>query len=628
MDTRTCSFLFAAEDPHGELSTGVGPWEVRDDTSVTFPENQIAHRNATGIPAVQDLTEVALTDSAEWMLGEKDADVAVVSSLGAGHFSQVPLLFPASLPPQRHARIPLEIPPFEIDCGETLSRTIPLGDYYTFYAEITLSGEGEVTLGSTEHFCAPDGTALPRDCADGKPGATHEDFYRVHGPAVTGRSLFMRSGPFLLLSASAGRVPLKVEKIVLYDTGYPWAVSAKFSGTPEMEQLAPLLRRTWEKCSFDTFVDCPFYEGLMYVGDMRIEALIADVLSTDRRLQRKALRLFDWSRDWRGLTASSYPCHGLQTIPGFSLAYLGALHDNLMWDPHGEILLEELKNGIFSVMDAWISHRSPEGLLVSLPGWNFVGFCEWGRDCVPPGGLAGEVSPVLNMQFLYYSRYAVQLCRCLGENARAEMYESIRQELARLLMRCYVPERNLFADDFGLNSFSGICQFLAILSGCFGNHEGGGVFDRKNPRPPTSFYFSHYALEAAFRCGNEEAFLNILKRWDELLVARMFTTPEEDLWHGRSDCHAWSASPLYHWYASLVGIRPAGPGFRSAVIRPLWSGEMPLKGRMPHPSGGYFDFNISGKRICISMPPAIGGTLETVKGDVSIPPGTTTEVIL
>jgi hypothetical protein len=36
----------------------------------------------------------------------------------------------------------------------------------------------------------------------------------------------------------------------------------------------------------------------------------------------------------------------------------------------------------------------------------------------------------------------------------------------------------------------------------------------------------------------------------------------------RSDCHAWSAHPLYHFFASILGIRPVEPGCSQISIRP------------------------------------------------------------
>jgi alpha-L-rhamnosidase len=34
----------------------------------------------------------------------------------------------------------------------------------------------------------------------------------------------------------------------------------------------------------------------------------------------------------------------------------------------------------------------------------------------------------------------------------------------------------------------------------------------------------------------------------------------------RSDCHAWSASPNYDFLATVAGIEPALPGFKTVKI--------------------------------------------------------------
>ena len=36
----------------------------------------------------------------------------------------------------------------------------------------------------------------------------------------------------------------------------------------------------------------------------------------------------------------------------------------------------------------------------------------------------------------------------------------------------------------------------------------------------------------------------------------------------RSDCHAWSSSPLYHLMSLTGGIYPASPGFKNIRIQP------------------------------------------------------------
>jgi hypothetical protein len=53
----------------------------------------------------------------------------------------------------------------------------------------------------------------------------------------------------------------------------------------------------------------------------------------------------------------------------------------------------------------------------------------------------------------------------------------------------------------------------------------------------------------------------------------------------RSDCHAWGAHPLHHYFASLLGIRPASPGFATVEIAPQLGELNEARGTMPHPYG-------------------------------------------
>jgi hypothetical protein len=53
----------------------------------------------------------------------------------------------------------------------------------------------------------------------------------------------------------------------------------------------------------------------------------------------------------------------------------------------------------------------------------------------------------------------------------------------------------------------------------------------------------------------------------------------------RSDCHAWGAHPLYHYYASLLGIRPSAPGFAEVEVRPMLGALAWASGSLVHPAG-------------------------------------------
>jgi hypothetical protein len=78
----------------------------------------------------------------------------------------------------------------------------------------------------------------------------------------------------------------------------------------------------------------------------------------------------------------------------------------------------------------------------------------------------------------------------------------------------------------------------------------------------------------------------------------------------RSDCHAWSASPNYDFLATVAGIRPASPGFKTIRMEPAFGDLKFIKGQMPHPSGMIvFDLKRSGT--------------EGIQGEVILPEGLT-----
>jgi hypothetical protein len=53
----------------------------------------------------------------------------------------------------------------------------------------------------------------------------------------------------------------------------------------------------------------------------------------------------------------------------------------------------------------------------------------------------------------------------------------------------------------------------------------------------------------------------------------------------RSDCHAWSASPVYYFLSLVSGIKPASPGFKTVRIEPNLGSLKNIDATMPHKLG-------------------------------------------
>ena len=83
----------------------------------------------------------------------------------------------------------------------------------------------------------------------------------------------------------------------------------------------------------ETYMDCPYWEQLQYIGDTRIQALISYTAFGDDRLARQALDAYDNSRIADGLSQARYPSALNQVIPTFSLYWIGMLHDFWLYRP-------------------------------------------------------------------------------------------------------------------------------------------------------------------------------------------------------------------------------------------------------------------------------------------------------
>ena len=107
-------------------------------------------------------------------------------------------------------------------------------------------------------------------------------------------------------------------------------------------------------------------------------------------------------------------------------------------------------------------------------------------------------------------------------------------------------------------------------------------------------YFRVYLTQALKKAGLANNYLETLGLWREMLDLGLTTFAEKPD-PTRSDCHAWSASPNYDFLATVAGIEPASPGFKTVKVEPHLGKLNQIKGNMPHPQGAiWFDLTRNG----------------------------------
>ncbi|MDI6829012.1 MAG: alpha-L-rhamnosidase, partial [Armatimonadota bacterium] len=250
-------------------------------------------------------------------------------------------------------KAPITIP------ANTMRRIIiDLGNYYCAYPNlVTTGGNGSKVriLWAEALYEKPEGGSKGiRNTIEGKYFIGTGDIFEPDGGSMREFStLWWEAGRYLEVLVSTADEPLTIEKFGIYETHYPYDIQMKFeTADPRLEEVIPIARRALEMCSHETYMDCPYYEQLQYVGDVRLQVLATYVSTRDDLLPRKAILQFDQSRKNSGITQSRYPSRIMQIIPPFSLWWIGMVHDYAMWRNDMEFVRDRMP-GVRAVLDAF-----------------------------------------------------------------------------------------------------------------------------------------------------------------------------------------------------------------------------------------------------------------------------------
>lgn len=432
-------------------------------------------------------------------------------------------------------------------------------------------------------------------------------------------SLYWRTYRYLQLAVETKDEPLIIEDIYGTFTGYPFRLNSGFhSDSKEFQEILGIGWRTARLCAMETYMDCPYYEQLQYIGDARIQALVSYFNSGDDRLARNALNQMDHSRIAEGITLSRHPSSSPQIIPTFSLWYIGMLHDYWMYRPDGEFVREKLP-GTRQILNFFSRYQQRDGTLKNVPYWNFT---DWVMNRpgwlvgAAPVGKSGE-SAVLDLQLLLAYQTAATLENELGMEAYSQLYSQQANRLTETIRNRYWDEaKGLVADTAGKDGFSQHANTLAILTGVLSEEQSIRVAQKMlsdKSLAPASIYFKYYLHRALIKAGLGDGYLSWLDKWHENIAMGMTTWAEDyDVHAARSDCHAWGSSPNIEFYRTVLGVDSDAAGFSRVRIQPHLGTLRKAGGEMPHPRGriavnyertnGHWEINVS-------LPDTLNGTL-------------------
>lgn len=518
--------------------------------------------------------------------------------------------------------------------NQTRSVLIDLEDYFCAYPRIEVSGgaDAQIDLDWAEALFVeprPDAAKANRDQIEGLHFVGRGDQFVADGGERAFDPVWWRAGRYVRLTVRTADEPLVIRGLRWRETRYPLELMPMPEiGDERLSRALPVMERGLLMCMHESYMDTPYYEQLMYVGDTRLDALCTFIRSPDDRLPRRAIELYGQSRMLDGLVQARYPSTTPQLIPSFSLWWVSMLHDLALWRGQKKFVHNQMP-AARSVLETFRSYLDEDGLYRSMSGWNFLDWVPGWSQGVPPEGREG-VNASFNWQLVYTLRQKAELEAWLGEDGLAQRDREAAECLAKAIDKYFWDDsRGLFADDLGRSRYSQHAQCLAVLSGVLPPARSASLVQNmlaSEDLAPTTIYFTHYLFEALAAVGDAGAISERLELWRGLPEMGFVSLPESPE-PSRSDCHAWGCHPLYHLVASVIGLRPATFGFDEVVVRPHLGPWPHASAAVPHPRGtieAHVETAGEGLRAGIVLPHNVSGQLEWGGRSQALKPGNNT----
>lgn len=515
---------------------------------------------------------------------------------------------------------------WQIPANTAATVLLDQGTLTTAYPVLTLNeGKGAiVTLRYAEALYDAKGDKGNRNGFTGK----HIDglFDEIHpggGDSQTYTPLEWRTWRYLQIDVKTGDEALELDPLHTIFTAYPFRQVGHFeSDDPSLTNIWEIGWRTARLCAHDTYMDTPYWERLQYTGDTRIETLISYVVSGDDRLARQAIEAFHNSATSDGIPLSRYPSSVFQSIPGFSMYWIGMVHDYWMYRPDRDFVRAQLPL-VRSTIDWFLDKQNANGMVGLLPWWPFVDWADGFPQGFPPQDVDGNAA-VLSLQLVEALRYASEMEIELGNADLGRMDARKADEIVAAVYKlCWSEKDGLLADTPQKNHFSQHANAYAVWLDAIPVQEQKKVMTRilsvtdagfisDVPLPAmskASYYYRFYLSRALLHAGMGNRYLDTLGPW-KTMIANGLTTWAEQPEPSRSDSHAWSSHPNYDLLTVVAGISPAEPGFKSVRVEPQLGNLKHIKATMASPVGNIdVQYEVRKKNVnaIITLPGGLDG---------------------
>lgn len=393
---------------------------------------------------------------------------------------------------------------------------------------------------------------------------------------------------YLILTVREQTAPVSIYRIAVEQSGYPVTDQAVFRcSDPLLNDIWEISRHTSEVCTEDTFVDCPTFERVFWVGDCRVSALVNYYLFGSYDLVRHCLELVPRSREHSPLLLSCLPTDWQAVIPVWTFSWMMSCKDYVEYSGDHE-LVASIYPEYVRTLEAYCEFLDDRDLF-DISSWNML---DWAEVDIPAVG----VGTAQHAMLAYCCELGADMAAQLGLKGESERWYGVARRM-RIAMHRYLwdPKRQAFYDGqhrTGEMSKTYSHQTHVLLYLCQAiDKEHRPLVEKHIVQPPEDWvqiispFMSFYLFEAWQSMGRLDLILERIREVWGTMVRQGSTTAWETYPSTRSFAHAWSAAPAYVMGKHLLGVNRTGDGFLSVELAPPETELEWAEGSIPTPLG-------------------------------------------
>ncbi len=625
-----------------EVTTGKAPWKIWLDNTYYLLKEPVVNGNMGAVTEKIDYRNTFCGwkridfDASGWREGEKLEAVKSGFEMMFGILKTymmeerpIPLLYecPDFLQKELGEPVMADADYITVRPGQQCRLLFDGETLFNAYMRYRIEGgrDAEVTFTCFEKFTGGRGCGEVKrdDYSNGEIGENGQtDKIIAAGGELIYEPFWYRTMRFLQIEIKAAGEAVRFYRPGLRRTGYPLQPGSYVkSGADWVEPVYAMCVRTLQGCMMETYMDCPFWEQMQYPMDTRLQALFTYVCSVDTKLARRALQDFHDSMLPVGLIQGRAPSNPKQIISTFSLHYIFMLAEYYRRTGDREIL-KRCRADVDMILEYYDRHIGQQGLVEDLGYWDFVDWQEsWHESAGRPAAAAKGPSTIINLMYGLALLRGAEINEWTGRSGLAGEYRDRHKAVTdRIQALCWDADRGLYRAGPAYQEFSQHAQSWAVLNGMLSRTEAAEVLRKTfEEKDVLRCYFStcYELFRACEEAGCYELTEKQMDWWIRLLEEHCTTCPETPF-NSRSECHAWSALPMYELLAVIAGIRRESGTPDCVEIRPHMDYLPDLEGKMITEYGEIsFRYTPQGEAMCyeITLPEGMSGQFYRKDGE-------------